>query len=320
MPLFGSKSNEPLDPELAACLHPDDGHAHSQLGRLQAVIHQTLLAGERVLNISVPRLSPGQAVVTTARLLVFDKSKPPGLWCSFSQPGLSAEITPPPTTGDQWSVVVRHPDIYPTTEQTYGSGGASDNIVWMFRRRVHADALLDAINAVQSVSAEPDGSTRPQSSSAGPLDPDDPTLTDAEWLAICEGRFRGTVDPYYGSPESLAEGGKDRYDHQDFGTAIFFFQKSIDLLHTNYLFGQMKDRQPSPADTWIVNGYLSALGASLSLHPGAPVDQSVREVTHRLRTISSACERTGATPALYLNALAQLADTAPSVNVDDVLW
>jgi hypothetical protein len=289
--------------------------------KLQRIIHQTLLADERVRNISVPRLlSPGHAVVTTSRLLIFEQWKKPDLWCSLSQPGLSAQISHE-MTGDMWSVVVHHPDIYPITGQTYGSNLARDNLEWSFRRRVHADALLDAINGVRNASADSHPSITDQSPVASPpLEPVDQSLTDEEWLRRSEGRFTATADQFYGSPESLAEGGKDRYDHQDFGTAIFYYQKSIDLLHTDYLYMQMKDRQPSLGDAWIVNGYLSALGASLSLHPDAPVNDSVREVTHRLRTISSACERTGATPALYLNALAQLADAAPSVKVDDVLW
>ncbi len=150
-------------------------------------------------------------------------------------------------------------------------------------------------------------------------DPIDNRLPDDEWLARSEARYREMVQHRWGSCETVAQGGVDRYGHGDFGAALFFFQKSIDMLHSQYLFGQMRSRQPSPADAWIVDGYTSALGASLQLHPAAPVDVSVREVTHRLRTIATECERMGLPAQLYRGALALMAVYAPHVKLDDVL-
>jgi hypothetical protein len=92
------------------------------------------------------------------------------------------------------------------------------------------------------------------------------------------------------------------------------------MLHTNYLFMEMKSRQPSPADAWIVDGYLKSLGVSLSMHPEAPVADSVREITHRLRTIASACQRVGIADQLYMNALDTVGRDAAHVNVDDIYW
>src|SRR5205823_6146394 len=150
--------------------------------------------------------------------------------------------------------------------------------------------------------------------------PIDNSLPDDEWLAYSETRFRQMVENYYGSCERVGQGGKDRYGHQDFGTALFFYQKSIDMLHSHYLFGQMINRQPSPADTWLVDGYTSSLGASLALHPTAPVDNSVREATHRLLSIAAACERVGLPSQLYRGALNLMAVYAPHVKLDDILW
>ena len=133
-------------------------------------------------------------------------------------------------------------------------------------------------------------------------------------------RYSEMVENCWGSCETVANAGSERYNNQDFGTALFFFRKSIDMLHTNYLFLDMKNRQPSPSDAWIIDGFTNSLSASLSLHPGAPVDESVREVTHRLRTITSACTRVGAPPVLYQNALDLMASTAPNVNVEDIFW
>jgi len=151
------------------------------------------------------------------------------------------------------------------------------------------------------------------------IDPIDGSLPDDEWLARSKARFEQMVKNYYGSCETIGQGGKECYGYSDFGTALFFYQKSIDVLHSMYLFGQMRNRQPSPADAWIVNGYTSSLGASLAMHPAAPVNESVREVTHRLRTIASACEQVGLPSQLYREALKLMAQYAPHVKLDDVL-
>jgi len=151
------------------------------------------------------------------------------------------------------------------------------------------------------------------------VDPIDNSLPDNEWLARSEARYKEMVQHRWGSPETVAQGGKVCYGYGDFGTALFFYQKSIDMLHTNYLFNQMRSRQPSAADAWIVDGYTSSLGASLAMHPAAPIDNSVREVTHRLRTIATSCEQVGLPSQLYRGALRQMAIDAPHVKLDDVL-
>ena len=151
------------------------------------------------------------------------------------------------------------------------------------------------------------------------FDPIDNSLPDDEWLARSKTRFEEMIKNYYGSCETIGQGGQERYGYGDVGTALFFYQKSIDVLHTNYLFLQMSKRQPSPADAWIVNGYTSSLGASLAMHPTAPVDDSVREVTHRLRTIAAACDQVGLPSQLYREGLRLIAQYAPHVNLDDVL-
>ena len=123
-----------------------------------------------------------------------------------------------------------------------------------------------------------------------------------------------------GEPESLAELAKEQYNHQGFGCAALLFGRAIDRLHTLYCIDNFQNRQPSPADAWMVDGYSSAIGASHALYPRAPIDGSVREATHRLRTIASACERVGASGQLYLDALASLGINAPDVKIDDILW
>lgn len=148
----------------------------------------------------------------------------------------------------------------------------------------------------------------------------DASLPDAEWLAASEALYKKRIPSFYGSPETMAAGGEEHYGVADFGTAMFFYAKSIDMLHSAYGFSQMAGRRPSPADLPIVDGFTSALGAALETHPAAPVSYCVREVTHRLRSISTECDRVGASSDLYRSGLETIAVTAPHVSVDDVLW
>jgi hypothetical protein len=134
----------------------------------------------------------------------------------------------------------------------------------------------------------------------------DTSLPDGAWFAESERLFKSRIGGFYGSPDTMAEGGREYYGFGDFGTAMLFYAKSIDMLHTAYGFSRMQDRQPSPADASIVDGFVSALGASLSTHPKAPVGSALLEVEARLHDIAGECERLGLPSGLYRNAQAEL--------------
>jgi hypothetical protein len=155
---------------------------------------------------------------------------------------------------------------------------------------------------------------------AAPVEHVDSSLSDSDWFAASERIYDQTWRSHLGSPETFADAGQDHYNNQNFGVAILFFRKAIDLLHTLYISSNMSARQPSAKDLAITSGFVSSVGATLAMHPTTPVAESVREVTHRLRTISSACKRAGLPADLYLNALQDVGVAAPQVNVEDILW
>jgi len=159
----------------------------------------------------------------------------------------------------------------------------------------------------------------PRVATTNALDSVEPSMPDNEWFTRSEEVYEQTWRDHAGSPETFAEAGSIHYGHQNFGVALLFFRKAIDLMHTLYTDG-MSRRQPSPRDFSITSQFVSSLGATLAMHPAAPVDKSVREVTHRLRTISSACKRAGIPAELYLNALQEIANASPNVKLDGVLW
>ena len=145
-------------------------------------------------------------------------------------------------------------------------------------------------------------------------------LPDALWASTSREHAEALAARIQGSPENYGEAAKVRYGYQGFGVAAVLYGKALDLIHTQYVVLNMQHRQPGPADTWIVEGFTAAVGASLSMHPDADLDDEVREGTHRLRTIASMCERVGASSFLYRNALDELASNAPHVRIDDILW
>jgi hypothetical protein len=153
---------------------------------------------------------------------------------------------------------------------------------------------------------------------APPVDVE-PGLPDVPWLVESRRAAAVIADAVQPSPEGVGEAAKERFGCQQFGAAMVLYGKALDLIHTDYLVLNMQHRQPSTADTWIVDGFVVAVGASVALHPGAPVDDEVREGTHRLRTIAAMCERVGASSFLYRNALDQLEINAPHVRTDDIL-
>lgn len=154
----------------------------------------------------------------------------------------------------------------------------------------------------------------------------DPLLDDASWITSGESRYNSLVSNHYGSADTIAAGGQRRNDLGDPVAAMFFFQKSIDTLHSIYVcgFGDPSpaawSRQPSGRDLGIVDSYIRTLSNVRALRGGAPVGASVTEVTHRLRTISTTFKRYGLDDAPYLERLATLAQLTPDVDVSGVFW
>jgi len=119
------------------------------------------------------------------------------------------------------------------------------------------------------------------------------------------------------SPENAGVAAKDAYDHGKFLKAFDLSIVAVDRLHHFYVFEQFRGRQPSPGDTWIVNGLTAALGAARVQDSEADVHERVCTATHRLHTIASAIERAGGNAALYREALDRLAEYAPDVEISD---
>jgi hypothetical protein len=117
--------------------------------------------------------------------------------------------------------------------------------------------------------------------SASPLQHVDLSLPDGEWFSASERIYNETWRSHLGSPETFASAGRNHHSNQNFGVALLFFGKSIDLLHTLYVCSDTVTRRPSTADRGITSGFIASLRATIDSHPNAPIDESVREATHR---------------------------------------
>jgi hypothetical protein len=131
-------------------------------------------------------------------------------------------------------------------------------------------------------------------------------LSDAQWWADAERRYEEYWREFIGGPEVSQTGAMWFYQSGEFGAAAMLYQRAIDLLHSNYCVNDMRQRRPSPVDFAIVDGYLNSLGASLSLHPDAPAQDSIAEVAHRLEDIRVTCQAAGIQADLYRRALRKL--------------
>ncbi|RKQ93831.1 hypothetical protein C8N24_3705 [Solirubrobacter pauli] len=146
------------------------------------------------------------------------------------------------------------------------------------------------------------------------------SLPDPEWSAASRATYVREVSKYYGTPETMADGGRKHLAAGDPGTAVHLLCKSIDMMHTAYGYAEMRDRQPGPADQPILDDFCEAVAASLAAHPQADLDEPVREVTHRLRAIAHACEQRQLPAGMFRLAHDRLGRIAPRVPTDDLLW
>jgi hypothetical protein len=131
-------------------------------------------------------------------------------------------------------------------------------------------------------------------------------LTDAQWWTDAGQRYEEYWREFLGEPETFQVGAAWFYQSGEFGAAARMYQHAIDLLHTRYCVEDMRRRHPSPADLAIIDGYLNSLGASLSMHPDAPVQDSIAEVAHRLEDMRQTSKAAGIQADLYRLALRKL--------------
>jgi hypothetical protein len=148
----------------------------------------------------------------------------------------------------------------------------------------------------------------------------DTRVLDSDWLTAGAQRYDNLVGQVDATVEAATAAGMSRQRASDPAAAMFFYQKAIDLLHTNYVMRDMAERKPGPADQVPIERFQVMLRLIREQRPAAPLAGPVVEVTHRLRTITTTCKDAGHDPTRYLDALDRLAMIAPDVDVSGVSW
>ena len=107
-------------------------------------------------------------------------------------------------------------------------------------------------------------------------------------------------------PDAKAVEAKDLYGHQSFAASLEKYNEAIDKLHTMYVIGGNRYRTPSSDDDPILNGFVSALGASLAMNSREPIDQAVAQACGYLRQIEELCIASGIDGRRYAVAIADI--------------
>jgi len=148
----------------------------------------------------------------------------------------------------------------------------------------------------------------------------DTRMLDGDWLTAGARRYEALLPQIGPSADAAMAAGITRQRCGDPAAALFFYQKAIDLLHADYILHDIGEHSPTPADQAPIDRFLGVLALIREQRPGAPITASVLEVTHRLRTITTACKDAGLDPTRYLDALDRLESIAPDIDVSGIYW
>jgi len=86
-------------------------------------------------------------------------------------------------------------------------------------------------------------------------------------------------------PDELAQRAHRQYGSFNFVAAAELYSQAVDKLHTMYVVGECKYRQPSQSDISIMEGLVSAVEAALARDSNAPVRSLAEQSIGYLRQI-----------------------------------
>lgn len=121
-------------------------------------------------------------------------------------------------------------------------------------------------------------------------------------------RNRTAKQPQLQVPDELERKARAEYGHQQFSAALSTYVEAIDKIHTMCVCASppSRIRVPGPGDQAILDGYNSALGATLATDPGANVSSQVEQSVGYLRQIAG---EAGPEAGRYLRAIDEIETT-----------
>ncbi len=106
-------------------------------------------------------------------------------------------------------------------------------------------------------------------------------------------------------PDEIAIRAKIEYGNGRFAAAASLYGESVDKLHTMYVVGGCRYRQPSPSDSPITEGLVSAVGAALAVDPSVPVRSLLERSADYLSQILQ-MPQAAAEVSIYESAIGEL--------------
>ena len=100
-------------------------------------------------------------------------------------------------------------------------------------------------------------------------------------------------------PDEHGRRAQMHYGNNQFVPAAEAFGVAIDKMHTMYVIGGMRFRQPSNDDSYIVEGLVSSIGAARAMDPGVDLTQIGTRAVHYLEEIADAVDAAGYDAASY---------------------
>ncbi len=104
-------------------------------------------------------------------------------------------------------------------------------------------------------------------SGTGWLTPAEEPADDSAWIRAAHGRFDAGKSRFFGSPDTMRDGGAVAEQAGDLGAALFFYAKAVDIAHT--WVGSKPGQRSLEDDVSLFDVYATALERVHAARPGA---------------------------------------------------
>jgi hypothetical protein len=106
-------------------------------------------------------------------------------------------------------------------------------------------------------------------------------------------------------PDELASKARTEYGNARFAAAAALYSEAVDKLHTMYVIGRCRYREPSSSDAPITEGLASSVGAALAMDSSVPVRSLIERSTNYLGEILE-MPQAASVSSTYQSAIAEL--------------
>jgi hypothetical protein len=103
-------------------------------------------------------------------------------------------------------------------------------------------------------------------------------------------------------PDEYGQQAQVAYGSQQFHRAFDLYCNAIDKLHTMYVMGDCRYRQPSSGDVYILEGFVSATGAAKAVDPNLSIGNDVERSVNYLNQIVEVARQRGADAGPFMKA------------------